>query len=331
MSIFSIFFRKGSQSITPHNNPKDSNEQEVRIDQAAKMAWRALCITLMATAVTTFILSQVFPSPLLLLISMTSAVAFTILFAGEMLRRAIPYMPVPIQKIAYVIQGIVSEILSFFVVVAANATYSSKKDNFVLEKGKTPVLLIHGYLHNHTAWLYHRYRLKNANIGPIYTINLGSPLHSIEDYAQIVSKKIKEIGCQKIDIVGHSMGGVVGSYYATNLADNDNIKVNSVTTIGSPLLGTRISWLGIGECTRQMRFGSPFITELLTQIKKSVSTKFYHIGSNHDCIIIPCRSANPDYESANNTTFNGIGHLALLYSDSVADRMITLLQNNYKN
>ena len=77
---------------------------------------------------------------------------------------------------------------------------------------KWPILLIHGYLNSNLVWLYFGKQLKNRGFGPIYTINLGWPFGSIENYAQKVALKVEKIkeetGKAKVILVGHSMGGL---------------------------------------------------------------------------------------------------------------------------
>src|SRR3990167_766851 len=50
-------------------------------------------------------------------------------------------------------------------------------------KGR-PILLIHGYVNNGSVWIYQKKQLKKAGFGPIYTMDLGYPFHSIVDYAE---------------------------------------------------------------------------------------------------------------------------------------------------
>src|SRR5260221_11174004 len=87
---------------------------------------------------------------------------------------------------------------------------------------KTPILLVHGYRQNQMDWIWFRAQLKNQQVGPVYSINLSPPTASIADLAQLIQKKVKSIQEEtqqsQIILIGHSMGGLVSSYYAEFLA-----------------------------------------------------------------------------------------------------------------
>ena len=198
-----------------------------------------------------------------------------------------------------------------------------------------PILLVHGYLHNSSAWYLFRQRLTKAGHGPIYTINLGSPLHGIEHYAHVLKKKAdkiaQETGRQDLTLIGHSMGGIVSCYYAACLAPPDTVK--QVFTLGSPLQGTTVADYGYGECTKQMEYTEPptaFIAELLNGISNTYSVQFCHIGSITDRVVLPPDSAFPPFHKPHIQTYSleDVGHLSLLYSKEVTQIVIDELNRD---
>lgn len=197
-----------------------------------------------------------------------------------------------------------------------------------IEGVQPPILLVHGYLHNSSAWLYLRRRLKTGGLGPIYTIDLGSPFHTIEEYAEKVRLKAEQIaqetGQRELALIGHSMGGLVSAYYATHIASEGSVP--SVITIGSPLQGTKIAVLGIGPCAKQMRYGSDFTKEL-TQNMALVNTLFFHIGSKTDFVIRPTSSALLQNPNSRCYEFKSKGHIFYLYSNAVADKILEFYQS----
>lgn len=196
------------------------------------------------------------------------------------------------------------------------------------QKGTTPILLIHGYMHNSSAWIYLRKRLQKAGLGPIYTINLGSPYHTIEEYAERVKEKAKIIsrqtGQSELIIVGHSMGGLVSSYYATQLAPKNTVK--TVITLGSPLKGTKLAPIGIGPCATQMRYKSDFTKRLSQIMEDAEDLKFFHIWSATDLIIRPPRSAHLYHQNSMNEKIESLGHVSFLYSPKIANKLIKYLK-----
>lgn len=227
------------------------------------------------------------------------------------------------------VTSIFFECLALIFLIATLGIDLSRKIFFkVGNQPKTPILLVHGYMHSSAAWIYLSKQLMKAGFGPIFSINLGSPFQCIEDYAARIKKKAEIIahqtGNKKIILIGHSMGGVVCSYYTTHLAPKGTVK--AVITMGSPLLGTRLGILGWGECAKQMRFNSKFTKDLSQSIKDSADTPFYHLASSTDLMIRPPNSAWMNSLNPNCFIYEDIGHISLLYSPQVAKKIIELCE-----
>lgn len=191
-----------------------------------------------------------------------------------------------------------------------------------------PIFLINGYLSFGSTWDYLRDKLVDAKLGPVYTMNLGSG-DSIENYAEKVKEKVdrirKETGKNEIILIGHSRGGLISSYYATTLAEAAGIKVTDVITIGSPLAGTPLAYLGVG-CTdaAQMRPNADFNVNLRQKIEEhSNDIRFYHIASEADAVVSVSSAIlenHPHYK------LKDMGHLGLVFSSRVADQVCTWLK-----
>jgi len=186
-----------------------------------------------------------------------------------------------------------------------------------------PIILIHGYLHHAFVWIYHGKKLSKKGFSPIYTLNLKHSLASIHNHANDLEKKInqilKETKSDEIILIGHSMGGVIASYYALNIAKKGLVK--HVITIGSPLRGTKIAKFGIGKCAKEMKRDSEFILDLSEKIKKEKEINFYHIATKTDELVVPYNSAIMIGEEKKHFTLNGLGHGSLLYSKRVNDKI----------
>jgi len=184
-----------------------------------------------------------------------------------------------------------------------------------------PILLVHGYLNTSAVWIYQKRKLENAHLGPVYTIDLGHPFLSIREYAEKVKAKADEIARREkrsdLILIGHSMGGLVSSWYATRLAEAG--RVTDVITIASPFAGTPVARIGIGANAREMERGSLLIRELKAGMGKN-KIRFYHIATKRDPLVIPGISAAL-FNSApdRNFIFEDISHASLLYSPRVAD------------
>lgn len=189
---------------------------------------------------------------------------------------------------------------------------------------RTPILLVHGYLHNSSAWIFFKNRINAAGIEDVYTINLGTPFGSIEHHARTIEKKLKEIAevSQRDDIIliGHSMGGLASAYYATHLAEPG--KVKKVITLGAPLHGSKLGYFGFHHVAKQMRTGSEFTMSFLRRMKNSKHIKFYHIGSHYDILVVPHSSCFVHGEVNHQNNEFVLGHLSLLFSPQVVKTVI---------
>ncbi len=190
-----------------------------------------------------------------------------------------------------------------------------------------PILLVNGYLSFGSTWHYLRKELVKAELGPIYTMNIGSG-RSIVTYAEQVQEKVAEIqqetGRKDLILIGHSKGGLVSSYYATHLATPETT-ISDVITIGSPLAGTPLACIGPGYDAQEMRSDSEFHRELRNKIEDFPLIRFSHIASESD-EVVPLSSALLGEDSSRQFVLKDMGHLGLVFSSRVADRISTWLK-----
>jgi triacylglycerol lipase len=186
-----------------------------------------------------------------------------------------------------------------------------------------PILLIHGYLHDSSAWVYLRKKLSREGFGPIYTLNLIHPFLSIRSYGEEVRKKAEEIaletGRKDLILMGHSMGGLVSAWYATKLAPPST--VTDVITLGSPLKGTYVAHIAVGPNGKEMRPHSEFVQELQKAIAESSHIRFHHIGTKTDQLVIPHTSSWLGEPSERHFILDDIGHVTLLFSPRVLQKI----------
>ncbi len=208
-----------------------------------------------------------------------------------------------IDSLAIILNALLS--LTFFL------KYEWKKN-----KSGTPILLVHGYLNNHSAWVFHGNLLQKRGIGPIYTVHLGPFFDSIEKYADRIAKKARQIAAENkredLILVGYSLGGLVSAYYAAEVAKKGTVK--KIITIASPLKGTVAAHIALGRSGREMLPGSRLIEVLNADIFYRLDLDFYHIATYMDLFVRPYDSAilrnNPEKEYI----VRNVGHAAMLYS-----------------
>lgn len=252
------------------------------------------------------------------------------LSALRVLNRAANHFSFPARSVIHWTHALVFEAIAvpaalFFrlmrLISPKNETLGSKQEG-------RPVLLIHGYLHDRSAWVFHKRKLAEKGFGPIYLLDFGYPFHSIVDYAEKVKKLAEKIenqtGRNDLIIIGHSMGGLVASWYATQMAPSG--KKIDVITLGSPLKGTILARIAIGKDAREMEIGSNLLKKLEEHVENSKKIGFFHIAAKTDQIVIPSKSAILGNRLDRQFVLNDIGHLTLLYSPRVSDKIAAWLQ-----
>lgn len=226
-------------------------------------------------------------------------------------------------KVVRVILGILFEIVASLVVIgdavvyaALSLIYRFPEISHSWEKeDKNPVLMIHGYFQNASNYWLMKARLRRDGWSHLYTLTLSPPWASITVLSQQVKAKIDKIldktGAKKVDIVAHSMGGLVSRYYIKRLMGDKN--VSRLITLASPLAGTYTAYLGIGSCAREMCPGSKFLKDLDFRPEEFPRLSQTAIYSDLDEFLIPHRSAATGKKEIDIFLPN-LGHAAFLYS-----------------
>ncbi len=220
------------------------------------------------------------------------------------------------------IQAILLELFAIPLIIFLQILGLIWKPSFKNTKTGTPILLIHGYINTDAIWIYIKWKLRK--LGPIYTIHLKGPFNSIENYAKQVEKMgqliEKETKNQHLILIGYSMGGLVASYYAAELAPKG--KVKKIIAISSPFQGTSVARIALGKNGLEMRRGSHFLQNLTEEIDH-LTIPLYTIASKTDEIIVPYTSA---LIGSKQIIFKNLGHGALVFSSRVASVLIHLIE-----
>lgn len=180
---------------------------------------------------------------------------------------------------------------------------------------RRPVLLVHGYLNNRTAWMAHGLRFRLAGWTQVYTINLSPVSAPLDQYVDLVRQMVERIcietGTDMVDLVGHSMGGVVSRAYVQRFGGHEHVR--HLVTLGSPHHGTTTAALSLWDNALAMAIGSDYLQELNDDpagLHGVATTAIYTV---HDNIVMPAESAALP-EPAHTHVLAGLGHKGLLWS-----------------
>jgi triacylglycerol esterase/lipase EstA (alpha/beta hydrolase family) len=118
---------------------------------------------------------------------------------------------------------------------------------------------------------------------------------ALNNYADSVRA---QTGATKIDLVGHSQGGLVGRYYIKNVGGAN--EVDSMISLGAPHYGTAVAniaaFLGLGNCLgivacNQMAVGSTFLNNLNAGDDTIGTVHYTNIASIFDEVVVPYKTA----------------------------------------
>lgn len=203
-----------------------------------------------------------------------------------------------------------------------------RMDGFFLRRalaGKTPVVLVHGYMQNRVGFLGLARALTRRGLGPVYAINypwFSSLERNAARLERFIAGVCEETGAAAVDLVCHSMGGLVAVEMMRDEAKRDSLKVRRLVTIATPHAG--VVWRGpiLGSGGASLRRGSKLLEAHagLTLVVPTLS-----IYSSHDNIVHPKESSSLAKRGGKDFEVDGAAHLAILFSPVVAEQVATFL------
>ena len=192
-----------------------------------------------------------------------------------------------------------------------------------------PVLLIHGFLGTRgSMYMLERRLVEDGFV--VVSFNIGTlNVRDIRRSAFLIHRKIERIlaqtPSQKIDIIGHSMGGLIGLYYIKKLGGH--ARVRKLVMMGTPVRGTWSALAGVltlglwSTSSWQLLPRSRFLDEL-AQGPIPPNVDVFTIAAARDWVV-PLSTTR--LRGANAMTVP-LGHSSLVVSDEVYRRIVNTLR-----
>jgi pimeloyl-ACP methyl ester carboxylesterase len=192
-----------------------------------------------------------------------------------------------------------------------------------------PVLIIHGFLGTRGSMYMLERRLVDDGF-VVVSFNLGTlNVRDIRRSAFLIHRKIERIlaqtPSQKIDIIGHSMGGLIGLYYIKKLGGH--ARVRKLIMMGTPVRGTWTALAGVltlgffSTSSWQLLPRSRFLDELAQgQIPPGVDVTT--IAAARDWAVPLATTRLPGV----NAVTVPLGHSSLVVSEEVYRRVVNTLR-----
>jgi pimeloyl-ACP methyl ester carboxylesterase len=180
------------------------------------------------------------------------------------------------------------------------------------------VLLLHGYGVNAGCLLVLATTLRQRGFRWVWPVTLrGRGLDAqAESLADRIDRLRQVTGFEQVDLVCHSMGGVVAALY---LQQGDNArKVRRLITLGTPWRGSKLAVFGRRDEAEEMLYGHPRLMAL-----GPLPVPVTSLYSRADHMVIPSSSAVVDW--AETVEVPWCGHMELLFSARVYRALVHLL------
>ncbi len=189
------------------------------------------------------------------------------------------------------------------------------------------IILAHGLYHNASAWLLFRSRLRKAGFKNVFIMYYGSFFTSFEKtikkFEKFVADARKSVPDQPVYLIGHSLGGLLSRVYAERA--RDGAIPAAVITIGSPHQGSKVAAFGLGNLASSLLYRGPLFTELESGTPR-LPCNGVALFSPVDNMVLPAEAMKAPYPGWVYYETDPLSHTAMLYSKSVARKMIEVLQ-----
>jgi len=174
---------------------------------------------------------------------------------------------------------------------------------------RRPVLLVHGYGLNRGGFGFLRTYLHTRGFEWVWAVNHRPNSSPIPVFAKRLGRAIErlkaETGAESIDIVAHSMGGLVAAYALQEFGYAPHVR--RLITLGTPWAGTKTFVFGFRREAVDLAPDSEVVRCLADYSGDTVA-----IWSAHDQMVIPTASANPEH--ATGIELSALGHNEMLCS-----------------
>lgn len=193
------------------------------------------------------------------------------------------------------------------------------------EVSGVPVLCVHGF-HMKGSCMWGIRRTLERRGRSTRAVSLGAPYRAPEVYAASLARALNALlpdSGGKVDVVAHSMGGLV---VRLALAQDPALAVSirRVVTLGAPHHGTALlRWLRFGPVYDMMGREVEFLQKLPPLSESAPEIQATTIATVHDFVVYPVETAH--MKGARQITLERVGHTSLVSHRRVIELVADLL------
>jgi triacylglycerol lipase len=189
---------------------------------------------------------------------------------------------------------------------------------------RDPVVFVHGYLSTASVWDTAVTAFENAGYpaSRVFTFQYDfnqSNVTSAQQLQAFVGDVLRRTGAAKLDLVNHSMGGLVTRYYVKNLGGT--AVVDQWASLAGANHGTQSANLcSFAASCREMTPGSAFLQQLNSGDETPGAVDYRTWFSACDGVIIPFTST--ELTGATNTDAGCVAHTSFPSNQAVLGQLI---------
>ena len=195
-------------------------------------------------------------------------------------------------------------------------------------QARRPLVVLPGLADNTSIFTGLKAALDACGAGPVVSFAYSPLVGNVRTAADRLAGQVEQLceisGEDQVDLIGHSLGGLIGRYYVQRLGGHR--RTGTVVTIGTPHAGTKAARLPSPlPLVRQLRPGSDLVREL-AEPAPGCTTRFLAFAGDSDQVVLPTRNGlidHPDLD-ARNELVPGAGHLALAVHRQVITEICSL-------
>jgi triacylglycerol lipase len=187
-----------------------------------------------------------------------------------------------------------------------------------------PVIMLHGLFHSRACWIWLKLALRRRGFSTLHTLKLP-PWKDVEILTEELAKKVDEFrhatGLEKVDLICHSMGGIIARNYL-QLRGGGN-KVDRCILLATPNQGSKLAPFTVTSLGGLLMPGSSFL-QRLGAAPLPENARIFNLFSHHDNMVVPFEHAC--LEGARNIELSCCGHTALLFRPDIPKIVAGLLK-----
>lgn len=179
---------------------------------------------------------------------------------------------------------------------------------------RDPVLLLPGV---YESWVFLRRvgDVLNAGGHPVHVVDdLGRNIDTIPDAARIAQRTIDRLGLERVALVAHSKGGLIGKHMMA--VDDTAHRIASLTAIATPFAGSRMARYMLDPRLRAFLPTDATITRLAAEL--ALNARITTIAGEFDAHI----PKQQGLEGATNVRVPVIGHFRVLEHPAVLEAVV---------